>query len=73
MIARVSRLRPQEVIVEHSPQLEVKGISIYHETFGKMYIIAVYKRQTVISVISLFPICISGFRTIQDCTYCGPW
>ena len=26
------------------PQLEVKGISIYHETFGEMYIIAVYKR-----------------------------
>ena len=44
MIACVSRLRPQEVKIEHSPQLEVKGISIYHETFGEMYIIAVYKR-----------------------------
>ncbi len=44
MIACVPALRPQEVIVEHGPQLEVKSISIYHEVFGQMYIIAVYKR-----------------------------
>jgi len=49
MIGCVSSLRPQEVIVDHSPQLEIKGISIYHEVLGEMYIIAVYKRPQQLS------------------------
>ena len=49
MIACFSSLRPQEVFVEHSPQFEVKTISICHEVIGEMYIIAVYRRPQLIS------------------------
>ena len=49
MIACISNLRPQEVFVEHSPQFEVKTISICHEVIGETYIIAVYRRPQLIS------------------------
>lgn len=63
MIACVSALTPQEVIVEHSAQLEVKGISIFHDVLGDMYIIAVYKRPQqmttqLLSLLSTYLECI---------------
>ncbi len=63
MIACVSALIPQEVIVKHSAQLEVKGISIFHEVLGDMCIIAVYKRPQqmtaqLLSLLSTYLECI---------------
>ena len=49
MIARISNLRPQEVFVEHSPQFEVKTISICHEVIEETYIIALYRRPQLVS------------------------
>lgn len=58
----------QQVIVEHSSQLEVKSLSIFHDVLGDMYIIAVYKRPQqmttqLLSLLSTYLECIP-YKTV---------
>ena len=53
MIACAEALHPQEVNIHHHVQLEVKTISVTHLPMSKMYVMTVYRRPRLPSIIFL--------------------